>query len=317
MSVDSFILSPQKLDSLVGAEVARVLSIAIFALTVYDYAITIDDEIFYFWTGPFSISHCLFFFNRYVPASIILLAIIAFTAILITRVWFLFPGEKVIQFGLLFSFIISLSISFIFVYVSADQLTVLPAEGILVPGCLAHRPSSFWRIYLPSLVLHTGLYILTAYQAVTNRDCWKQANLRKQLLRDGGIFYLIVLCMSSDPSSLPHLYNVGRSSTLGSVGLTSIGSFLTQFPIINTPAVFSPIVLATTSIATNRVMFSLRAITTNVGSSFEWLPMENPSLSVILDRHPETPYAAKSRIPTFDDEERGGGVRRIFMRVGK
>ncbi|KAF8204067.1 hypothetical protein BJ912DRAFT_225379 [Pholiota molesta] len=57
--------------SLSGAEIARTLTISMFALTVYDYALTMEKEVTYFWKRSFSISHALFFFNRYVPVCII------------------------------------------------------------------------------------------------------------------------------------------------------------------------------------------------------------------------------------------------------
>ncbi|KAF9479432.1 hypothetical protein BDN70DRAFT_692981 [Pholiota conissans] len=257
-------------ESLAAGEIAKTLTISMLALTSYDYVLTLEKEVLYFWQGPFTISHALFFFNRYASICLVLFDTIsikspyvAFTfadslkqfllshiqatnsklryihqlindfkrgryrSILITRVWFLFPGEKHVQFGLIFFFVVSLITSAIFLSLSLHSLEVVNLSAFLlhfrnafdIAGCHADRPVAFWRVYLPSLILHTGLYIMTAYHAITNWDDWHQVNLRRRLLRDGGVFYLIVFV---------------------TVGFASAGSFFSQIPQINIPAIFSP-----------------------------------------------------------------------------
>ncbi|KAJ8701828.1 hypothetical protein PTI98_000579 [Pleurotus ostreatus] len=51
---------PLILQSLEGAEAARLLTIATFALLVYEWFITLDSEIQCFWRGGWSKSRMLF-----------------------------------------------------------------------------------------------------------------------------------------------------------------------------------------------------------------------------------------------------------------
>ncbi|KDR85812.1 hypothetical protein GALMADRAFT_150202 [Galerina marginata CBS 339.88] len=295
-------------DPILGAEAARTITIALFAWMIYEYLITFDDEQEHFWKGSFSVSRALFFFNRYFPPCIIiasiasrqtgthflsqphlfpvysiknpsadvcrsliqslflldLLGITVIQAILITRIWFLCPGERVVQFTLTFAFLVSLFTSLLFLSISMHELHVIVGFSESA-GCHASRPSGFWRIYLPSLILHTGLYIMTIRQAITNTRVSKQMNLRSRLLADGGILYFVVLC---------------------SIGLTSIGSLLKEIPQINIPAIYSPIVLSTTSVATTRIMFSLRDMFTSEVTNLEWIPSTPSSLPLSMPKSP-------------------------------
>ncbi|KAF7436182.1 hypothetical protein PC9H_003008 [Pleurotus ostreatus] len=63
---------PLILQSLEGAEAARLLTIATFALLVYEWFITLDSEIQCFWRGGWSKSRMLFLANRYMTPIIIL-----------------------------------------------------------------------------------------------------------------------------------------------------------------------------------------------------------------------------------------------------
>ncbi|KAK7464146.1 hypothetical protein VKT23_006311 [Stygiomarasmius scandens] len=59
------------MTSLEGAEVAKIVSIAFFALFVYEWMITLADEIEYFWTGPWNLSRILFFIVRLPRAPVL------------------------------------------------------------------------------------------------------------------------------------------------------------------------------------------------------------------------------------------------------
>ncbi|KAF9071991.1 hypothetical protein BDP27DRAFT_447407 [Rhodocollybia butyracea] len=118
------------------------------------------------------------------------------------------------------------------------------------PGCRASRPVKFWRIFLPTLFLHTVLYILTAVRALRNHRILEQAPVLKRLLRDGGIFFFVVFV---------------------TVGFTTVGSFLENVPQINIPVIFSGYLVTITSIAMSRIMFSIHSLASNLGSDAGWL----------------------------------------------
>jgi len=274
-------------QSLEGAEIARIMSIATFSLTVYEYVITLDEEVKYFWTNQWTISQILFFLNRYLPPVIMIISIVCFSvsnplpefckpaiqavfllniaaitiiqAILVIRIWYLFQGSRCIQIGIILGFVGSVALSLVFLYLSANNLVILKSEfsGIHIKGCRAERPPNFWRIYLPSLILHSILYVLTAVKALKNRRLLKDAPILKRLLRDGGFFYFIVFA---------------------SVSFTAIGSFLNNVPQVNIPAIYSPFMLTMTSIAVSRVLFSIHSLADKLGSNSAWL-LSNVELS--------------------------------------
>jgi len=290
------IIPPQLLErfiqSLEGAEIARILSIASFSLTVYEYIITLDEEVKYFWTNQWTISQILFFINRYLPPLIMIISIVCFSvsnplpefckpaiqaafllntlaitviqAILVIRIWYLFQGSRWVQIGIISGFVGSVVLSVIFLYLSVKNLKIVTPDtvhnffpGLHIKGCQAQRPPNFWRIYLPSLILHSILYVLTAMKALKNRRLLKDAPILKRLLRDGGFFYFIVFA---------------------SVSFTAIGSFLNEFPKVNIPAIYSHFMLAMTSIAVSRVLFSIHSLAEKLGSNSAWL-LSNVDLS--------------------------------------
>lgn len=305
--------------SLEGAEVARIMSIACFSLAVYEYIITLDEEIKYFWSGKWTASRILFLMNRYLSIFIMVVAITCFSipnpspvfckraiqtefllniiaisviqGILVARIWYLFQGSRRVQISVVFGFFVSLVLSLAFLYLSANDLRIITSEsiseifpGIRNTGCKAARPPGFWRIYLPSLVLHSMLYILTAIRALRNRRLLKNAPLLKRLLRDGGFFYFVVFV---------------------SVNLTTIGSLLHGLPKVNIPAIYSHFLLTTTSIAVSRVMLSIHSLAHKLGSDSAWL-LNNVELSRVCWRrgaHEGELIIELDTIHSPDDEE--------------
>lgn len=294
-------LSSAILASFEGAESARIVSIAFFALFVYEWLITFDEEVEYFWHGRWTISRQLFLANRYfglfilsfhmavlslprpgekfcIPALEFLFvgnitAIGIVQAILVLRVWYLFSNSKNIRLITVFAFIISLSTSMLFSIIAARQVKTLRTDVSLprfihyeVRGCLVSRPPMFWRIYLPSLCLHSLLYILTTFRALQNRRMLNQAPVMKRLLRDGGLFFIFVFV---------------------SVGFTSIGSFFDKYPQLNIVVMYSNFLVTATSIAVSRVMFSIHSLAAHLGSDTTWL-LNNIELSRVNWRRGNT-----------------------------
>ncbi|KAF9264910.1 hypothetical protein L218DRAFT_1076342 [Marasmius fiardii PR-910] len=243
----------------------------------------------YFWSGKWTTSRILFFLNRYVPIMIMtfaffalelpnpsekpnihdflllqfcllsiqssmflnILAIGIIQAMLVYRVWHLFGNDRCVQWGIVGAFTCSIFFSLFFTIIVLADLKILVVFRLPnSPGCRAARPPMYWRIYLPSLVLHSILYILTAIRALRNRQIFKEAPILKRLLRDGGLFLFVVFA---------------------SVGFTSVGAFLKDSVQINVVVFFSNYLLATTSIAMSRVMFSLHSLASHLGSDAGWL----------------------------------------------
>jgi len=272
--------------SLQGAENARVILIALFSLTVYEWVITFDEELKYFWTGPWGMSRILFLVNRYLSPAISVLALVCFSlpnpspqfckrsiqaifvisivalgvvqAMLAVRVWYLFAQSRSTRVAISAAFTITNIVSLYFAILAGIELQVTPTlTNLHIHGCRATRPTRFWRLYLPSLVLHTIFYCLTAFRALKNRRIFKEAPVLKRLVRDGGFFYFVVFI---------------------SVLFTAIGSFSQQYPSINIPAIFSNFSVVTTSLAATRVMLSIHSLAAKLGSDSAWL-LNNIELS--------------------------------------
>jgi len=279
-------LTADDIASIQGAENARILLIALFCLSVYEWMITLDDEIKYFWTGSWGMSRILFLVNRYLSPAISVLALICVSlpnpgfrfckrgiqtlfvisvvslgvvqATLVVRVWYLFGQSRLTRIAIIASFLLTNIVSLYFAILDGIQLDVTPnLTALHIYGCRASRPAKFWRLWLPSLILHTLLYCLTAFRALKNRRIFKDAPILKRLLRDGGFFYFVVFI---------------------SVLFTTIGSFLQQYPTIGVPATFSNFTVATTSIAASRVMLSIHSLAAKLGSDSAWL-LNNIELS--------------------------------------
>jgi len=246
--------------------------------------ITFDDELKYFWTGPWEMSRILFLVNRYFPPAISVLALVCFSlpnpsaqfckrgiqtvfvtsvlalclvqAMLVIRVWYLFTHSRATRMAMIVAFAITNIASLYFAIAAGIELDITRnLRGVL--GCRANRPTKFWRLFLPSLVLHTVLYCLTAFRALKNRRIFKKAPILKRLVRDGGFFYFVVFV---------------------SVLFTTIGAFLPQYPALNFPAEFSTLIVTTTSIAASRVMLSIHSLAAKLGSDSAFL-LNNIELS--------------------------------------
>jgi len=237
------VFSPQQIASFHGSENARVIVIALFSLSVYEWMITLDDEIKYFWTGPWGMSRILFLTNRYLNPMISLLALVCYSlpkpgfnfcrrsiqtvfvsgivalgviqAMLVVRVWFLFGHSRVTRVVIIACFIITNAVSLYLAVLTGVELQVTPdLTQIHIVGCRAMRPNAFWRLWLPALALHTVLYGMTAFRALNNRRIFKEAPMLKRLVRDGGFFYFVVFSLSlARRFSLLHLTSASLDST--------------------------------------------------------------------------------------------------------
>ncbi|KAF7341001.1 hypothetical protein MSAN_02085500 [Mycena sanguinolenta] len=219
--------------------------------------------------------------------SIVALGVVQAT--LVVRVWYLFSRSRLTRLAMIAAFTITNLVSLYFAIMAGIQLEITPnLTRFHIYGCRADRPPRFWRLWLPSLVLHTLLYSLTAFRALKNRRVFKEAPILKRLVRDGGFFYFVVFI---------------------SVLFTAIGSFLQQYPTINVPAIFSNFTVATTSIAASRVMLSIHSLAAKLGSDSAWL-LNNIELSRVPWRQGATEgeiivdmFRGNARGDVYDQDE--------------
>ncbi|KZP20942.1 hypothetical protein FIBSPDRAFT_1021530 [Athelia psychrophila] len=216
---------------LVGANTARYAGIAAVMVFSYDHALTFGDEVRFFWSGEWTISRILFLLNRYFPILALAWGLVCFLApelppelctksiraiwiltvmamliaeaVLVLRIWYLFRHSIIARSLVLFCFFACGIASAIALYFVGRQIEAVSIKSfgldIEIIGCLAAPSSNSWHVFAPVLVLHTVLYLFTAYRGLHNQSVVAEAApFMLRLVRDGGILYLVILATDSD-----------------------------------------------------------------------------------------------------------------------
>ncbi|KAH7909001.1 hypothetical protein BJ138DRAFT_1011688 [Hygrophoropsis aurantiaca] len=196
--------------------------------------------------------------------TISLLALCVNQAILLLRVWHMFSNSVPARFIATCTFIGCALASLITLALSFDNLhsqalsSFLPPyvppssiEGLeaIMVGCTAPPPSDIWKVFVPSIVVHTVLYLFTVATALEDGR-WTRRPLMLRLLRDGGSIYFIAMV---------------------TVCYSAIGARLTGDPAINLPATYSDLTLVINSIAVSRLMFSIESLAGKLGTNVRCL----------------------------------------------
>ncbi|KAH9829508.1 uncharacterized protein C8Q71DRAFT_863265 [Rhodofomes roseus] len=245
-----------------GGFYARLLALAGFIWIVYDYLLTLEDEIEYFWAGPWSISRALFFWNRYFSPVVLILVLICLfgtdlsaeatfvtdyigitvvQAIIVVRVWYIYSGRLLARVFVLGVFLASIVIS------AREFAAILPSVHFEVDvslpfrGCPAPPITGVWTIFLPYLVTQTILFVATMWPVVNLRRQGRYSQVMGRLVRDGCVFYFA--------------FFVGAAFT--TIGSIQKGDVSTQ--LLYT-AVFSNFLLAVSSVSVSRLILSIRSL---------------------------------------------------------
>ncbi|KZP20908.1 hypothetical protein FIBSPDRAFT_826294 [Athelia psychrophila] len=278
---------------LVGANSARYAGIAAFVVLSYDHFLTFGDEVRFFWSGEWSISRILFFLNRYLPHLALTWGLVCFIspdlstefctqsvhgiwvltviamfvaeAVLVLRIWYLYRHSWVARLLVIISFVscgISCCTTLYFV---GREITAIALDSygldLQVLGCLITPPTGLWRVFAPVLVLHTVLYLFTAYRGLHNRSVVAEAApVMLRLVRDGGILYFVVL---------------------GACYPASQSTNMMPSPNTETDPIFhmNSIMVAVTSVSISRIMLSIRSLTADLTSDPAVLLLNNNELS--------------------------------------
>ncbi|KAH7922161.1 hypothetical protein BV22DRAFT_1017803 [Leucogyrophana mollusca] len=187
----------------------RYMFAATATLVLYDHLIAIDDEVTYFWSGRWNISRVLYFSvsymsctlytvfsRRYVSADLLVASISStFTmtfngsAALALRVWYLFTHNRAIQALVGVAFVLCTAATSTF----ASRIYGTPS-GALIGQTDCRSSDNFqaiWRLYLPSIIFHSFLYILTLYRTCTSCTTEELGVLSRRIVDEGAPLYLI------------------------------------------------------------------------------------------------------------------------------
>ncbi|KII92796.1 hypothetical protein PLICRDRAFT_37590 [Plicaturopsis crispa FD-325 SS-3] len=249
---------------------------------MYDWMLMLSQEVEYFWTGIWTISRVLYLANRYLPLCAMSLLIFAFSArdprtdvcldagrsaavletlgvltgqaVIIFRIWYLYSRCKAVQIFVCIVYVASFAAIIGELWLSLRGYKVQSATPIPgafpVLGCMFIPNHNSWRIFVPTLVLHTVLYMLTAFRAFYSRGGLKRTPLVQRLLRDNGLFYLVMLF---------------------SAGFTVAGARRADIPSLYGAAVFSMLMMAVTSVCMSRMILGLRSLAADLSLDPEWV----------------------------------------------
>ncbi|EJF67423.1 hypothetical protein DICSQDRAFT_165251 [Dichomitus squalens LYAD-421 SS1] len=240
--------------SLEGLERARYLAVAAIACFLYDAAVTFDQEVEYFWKGSWSLSRVLFFINRYFPLLALFMGLVA---IIVLRICYVYSKDivaRAIVIGTLAVCTICTLVLFGTVWHDIDAH--LPVPGITIDSCTAPPSREMWKIFVPSIILHTLLFLATTLPAVRLRRLGQQSMLVDRLVMDGGLFYFAV-------------FAAAMFQTIGALAKT---------PLVTTPAIYSNVWLSLSSIAVSRLMLRIRSLAAQLSLEPDWL-LNNTELS--------------------------------------
>ncbi|TBU48275.1 hypothetical protein BD309DRAFT_1015745 [Dichomitus squalens] len=273
--------------SLEGLERARYLAIAAMACFLYDAVVTFDQEVEYFWKGSWSLSRGLFFVNRYFPLFVLFIGLVGFTgrnlsveeyvcdglihttfvltivsifvvqAIIVLRICYVYSKDivaRVIVIGTLAVCTICTLVLFGTVWHDIDAQ--VPVPGFTIDSCTAPPSREMWKIFVPSIILHTLLFLATTLPAVRLRRLGQQSMLVDRLVMDGGLFYFAV-------------FAAAMFQTIGALAKT---------PLVTTPAIYSNVWLSLSSIAVSRLMLGIRSLAAELSLEPDWL-LNNTELS--------------------------------------
>ncbi|KAG2143808.1 uncharacterized protein EDB93DRAFT_1251860 [Suillus bovinus] len=204
--------------------VRKALSTVGHIVLIYDYFLTLDDEIQYIWSAPWTIVKVMFLINRYgnlVGQTIIrleeagilthnlqsfcqrfaisttcfmLLSSESIHILVLMRAWAIWGTRKretnILVGGYVFYVLILLAMNLIgAVHDSHEDFQYLDLVGI----CVSAMPEYMWLSYFGSFILDAATFILTA------RSLWKYSrefqflypsNLLLLLVRDGTMFFV-------------------------------------------------------------------------------------------------------------------------------
>ncbi|KAH7917205.1 hypothetical protein BV22DRAFT_1052602, partial [Leucogyrophana mollusca] len=245
---------------------------AAFTLVTYDHLITIDQEVAYFWSGKWSVSRVLYLSSRYLGDTEVLhavyygktdfatcsrlyYAVLALAtaslavnqAAMTLRVWYLFAHKRFFQ-TIVLAIYVACIVAVVVLNIQSAGVTPGSSSG---SGCGSPTHVDIaWRAYLPSIILHSVLYLFTICRALGSTVTGTVKALAMRFLAEGGPLYLV--------ATLSLLYIL-------------IGSSMTNVPDAYIPASESFFAEIMITVAVCHTMLSLRTLAAKLHVDPGWL----------------------------------------------
>jgi len=203
----------------------QYMEVASIALVVYDYLLTIDDEIDLIWKRTKNLSSVLFFFTRYLPfidgvvtlleavfpnppASVCrtlvgfrvwlyLFSLIIVQSILVQRTTAIWgQSDKIGSSLFVFMMICFAGMGFIGEQFLESLVFGPSPNPATISGCIKTASSrTIWISYLILTILETVIFVLTTFKAARQERC-KRSPLFIRIYHDGAFIYGCVCVIS-------------------------------------------------------------------------------------------------------------------------
>ncbi|OAX37167.1 hypothetical protein K503DRAFT_693799, partial [Rhizopogon vinicolor AM-OR11-026] len=180
------------------------------------------------------------------------------TGILFLRVWYMYSHSTLARAAACLSYaactvssmtLLGLSLPSLVSYASVQ----IESEILHLPGCSAPSPSTIWKVFLPSTVIHTILFGFTIARVMRVSHDLRMDQLMLRLGRDGGLVFFV---------------------SMASATFSAVGARLIWVPIVSCP-LFNSSQLAISAVAVSRLMLSIRSLAGKLGINQDWV--FNPS----------------------------------------
>ncbi|KAL5534033.1 hypothetical protein ACEPAG_493 [Sanghuangporus baumii] len=191
------------LNILSNLQAGRFVTTACLALSIYDYLITLSEEIDLFWDSTWSITKCLFLLNRYTVFVDPLLymswtstaGIFFAQVILKLRTWAVWGKHRLITVLLVAECMIALAIAIVFITKYLEGIDSFPGS---VPGggCIfTFENRQIFADFIFILVSEASVVILLLIKAIQH---FRHGDtlLMTCILRDGLLYFLFILATS-------------------------------------------------------------------------------------------------------------------------
>ncbi|KAG1895417.1 uncharacterized protein F5891DRAFT_1151477 [Suillus fuscotomentosus] len=255
-----------------------------FALIAYDHVITLDQETTFFWSGSWSASRTLYFSIRYLaliqaclslygmagPVNTLssagtnlffitgyvlsFMVLILCQCVVTLRVWHLFFRSCLIRWLAVTVFVICAAGTIIMGGVEFNAIkSALYAPP--VDEILTQQPPFVFAMYLPSLVVHTVMLLLTMYRFRVSPKVLQQHGIIHRFVKEGIIIYTFAA------GSL--LYEV--------IGLSMTEPKEISVSFMTLIHLFLRIAVATIAVSVCRAMLSVRSLAATYHVDPAWL----------------------------------------------
>ncbi|KAI6024995.1 hypothetical protein PISMIDRAFT_673208 [Pisolithus microcarpus 441] len=173
----------------------REFQFAMITLMLYDHAITLGEEIDFFWRGPLSLSKVLYLLIRYLALalsaslffatfSMSIVIIQLCQAVVTLRVWYLFSRNAFVRTFVVGTLCGSTAASFAFLVPFVGGI-----ENLFIFQMPLQNPGKVIWVFAPALINHSILFALKVYRFMQGGKSLHMEAPSRRLFKEGMLMY--------------------------------------------------------------------------------------------------------------------------------